>query len=315
MKFGMEQIDGMVENLLEEKLPYSHSVIVGDNSSGKSLLLKNFITKVEKSSRVYFIDAVNRNFDVKKISKLEKKPEYKATILETRMRENYFNLIDSFNCFGTSTERVEMIYRLYEEKVQELFQKLTTDRFSLINEDVLGEVDFGNGKGLLSSGYQALIRILLELLYYEDVVIVKEKAENAWIVIDELDEFLSPKYSARVMEFLKEEFPWAKWIVTTHSCDLVACTFNSNLVILDYGFCEVLDINDYSSVSEVQIVFDRLFEKGNLFENEIESTLRRLFNNKISNAWGKDEEESLEKIQKEQLSASQKLILRQIQEW
>lgn len=315
MKFGIERINEMTESLLEEKLPYFNSVIVGDNSSGKSLLLKRFIEEAGRSNRVYFIDAVNRNFDVKKISKLEKKPEYKSTILETRMRENYFNLTDSFNCFGTSTERVEMIYKLYEEKVQKLFHKLTGDRFSLIDGDVLGEVDFGNGKGLLSSGYQALIRILLELLYYEGAVIVKEKAEDAWIVIDELDEFLSPKYSARIMEFLKEEFPWAKWVVTTHSCDLVAYTSDSNLVILDNGFCEVLDINDYSSISEVQIVFDRLFEKEALSENEIENTLRRLFNNKINNAWGADEEERLEKIQKEQLSASQKLILRQIREW
>ena len=315
MKFGIEQIDGMVENLLEEKLPYSHSVIVGDNSSGKSLLLKNFITKVEKSSRVYFIDAVNRNFDVKKISKLDKKPEYKLTILETRMKEEYFNLVDSFNFFGTSTERVEMIYTLYEEVVQKLFYKLTGDGFKLISGDVLGEVDFGNGKGLLSSGYQALMRILLELVYYEDVVITREKIENVWVVIDELDEFLSPKYSARIMEFLKVEFPWAKWIVTTHSCDLVSCTSDSNLVILDNGFCEVLDINDYSSVSEVQIIFDRLFGSNKLPENEMETTLRRLFNNRINNLWGKEEEGTLEKIQKEQLSASQRLILRQIQEW
>lgn len=212
MKFGIGQIDRMVENLIEEKLSYCHSVIVGDNSSGKSLLLKKFIEEAEKSKRVYFLDAVNRNFDVKKISKLEKKPEYKSTILETRMRENYFNLMDSFNCFGTSTERVEMIYKLYEEKVQELFHKLTTDRFSLIDGDILGEVDFGNGKGLLSSGYQALIRIFLELLYYEDAAIEKKQGEDAWVVIDELDEFLSPKYSARIMEFLKVEFPWAKWI-------------------------------------------------------------------------------------------------------
>ena len=315
MKFGMEQMDEMTENLLEEKMSYLNSVIVGDNSSGKSLLLKKFIEEVRKSNRVYFIDAVNRNFDVKKISKLENKPEYKSTIIETRMREEYFNLKDSFNCFGTSTERVEMIYRLYEDEVQKLFHKLTTDRFDLIEGDVLGEVDFGNGKGLLSSGYQALIRILLELLYYKDVVIEKEKVENAWIVIDELDEFLSPKYSARIMEFLKAEFPWAKWVVTTHSCDLVANTFNSNLVILDNGLYEILDINDYASVSEVQLVFDRLFEKENLPENEIENTLRRLFNNKINNVWGTNEETSLEKIQKEQLSASQKLILRQIQKW
>ena len=125
---------------------------------------------------------------------------------------------------------------------------------------------------------------------------MKENVQNAWIVIDELDEFLSPKYSARIMEFLKVEFPWAKWILTTHSCDLVAYTFDSNLIILDNGFCEVLDINDYSSVSEVQIIFDRLFGKEALSENEIEITLRRLFNNKINNVWGADEEECLEKI-------------------
>ena len=180
MKFGIEQISKMTENLLQEKMPYFNSIIVGDNSSGKSLLLKKFIEKADKGNKVYFIDAVNRNFDVKKISKLEKKPEYKSTILETRMRENYFNLMDSFNCFGTSTECVEMIYKLYEEKVQKLFHKLTGDRFFLIDGDVLGEVDFGNGKGLLSSGYQALVRIFLELSYYEDSVIVKENTENAW---------------------------------------------------------------------------------------------------------------------------------------
>lgn len=315
MKFGLEQINEMVVKLFEEKLPYPNSIIVGDNSSGKSLLLKNFIEEAKKNSPVYFIDAVNRNFDVKKISKLEKKPEYKTTILETRMKENFFNLVDSFNCFGTLTERVEMIYGLYEEEVQRLFCKLTNDKFSIIYGNVLEEVDFGNGQGFVSSGYQALIRIFVELLYYEDVVIDKEKIENAWIVIDELDEFLSPKYSTKILEFLKGEFPWAKWIVTTHSCDLVAYTSNSNLIILDNSICEVLDINDYSSVSEVQIVFDRLFEKDDLYENEIESTLRRLFNNKINNAWGKCDEESLEKLQKEQLSASQKLIIRQIQEW
>ena len=315
MKFGMEQMNEITKNLLEEKLPYFNSIIVGDNSSGKSLLLKTFIEEASKSRRIYFVDAVNRNFDVKKISKLEKKPEYKSTILETRMRKDYFNLMDSFNFFGTSTERVEMIYKLYEEEVQKLFYKLTGDKFNLINGDILGEVDFGNGKGLLSSGYQALIRIILELSYYEDSVIVKENAENVWIVIDELDEFLSPKYSARIMEFLKAEFPWAKWIVTTHSCDLVAYTSDSNFVILDNGFCEVLDINDYSSVSEVQIIFDRLFGGTKLPENEMEITLRRLFNNRINNLWGKEEEEILENIQKEQLSASQRLILRQIQEW
>ena len=72
---------------------------------------------------------------------------------------------------------------------------------SIVNGDPLGEVDFGDGKGLLSSGYQAIIRILLELLYYQDTVIQGHGVNHAWIVVDELDEFLSPKYSALIMEF------------------------------------------------------------------------------------------------------------------
>ena len=76
-----------------------------------------------------------------------------------------------------------------------------------------------------------------------------------------------------------------------------------------------MDIDDYSSVSEVQIVFDRLFGSEPQVENEIERTLRKLLNNRINNAWGKKDETCLIKLKGENLSASQKLILNQIQEW
>lgn len=178
MKFGLEMIDNIIEKMALEKLPHLNNVVIGDNSSGKSLLLKKFIEKVKSCSEVYFIDAVNRGFDVKKISKLEERPKYKSTILETRMEENFFNLTDSFNCYGTLTERVEMIYSLYEEKVQDLFFELTGDRFNILQGNLLGEVDFGNGQGLLSSGYQAIIRILLELIYFQDVVVSKREEKN-----------------------------------------------------------------------------------------------------------------------------------------
>ena len=54
-----------------------------------------------------------------------------------------------------------------------------------------------------------------------------------------------------------------------------------------------MDIDDYSSVSEVQIVFDRLFGSEPQVENEIERTLRKLLNNRINNAWGKKDETCL----------------------
>lgn len=315
MDFGLKRMEQIVDKIYDEEMPYVDSVVIGDNSSGKTLLLKLFIEKARGNRAVYFIDAVNRGFDVKKISKTAAKPEYKKTILETRLQETHFNLVDSFNCFGTLTERIEIIYLLYEKEVQDLFCELTNDKFRIILDDLLGEVDFGNEKGLLSSGYQAMIRILLELLYFQDMEVEKKSIQSAWIVIDELDEYLSPRYSAIMLEFLKKKFPWGKWIVTTHSCDLVANTQDANLIILEQGNFEVIDINDYPSVSEVQIIFERVFGNQAGLESDIENVLRRLFNNKMNQVWGSGDEKCLEQIEKERLTASQQIIVRQIREW
>ncbi len=315
MKSGPEMMRHLIDKILEDELPYRDSVVIGDNSSGKTMLLKLLVENVKGNSPVYFIDAVNRGFDVKKISRTDRKPEYKKTILETRLQEAYFNLVDSFNCFGTLTERIEIIYRLYEKEVQELFYELTNDRFQVIYDNPIGEVDFGNEQGLLSSGYQAVIRILLELLYYQEMEIEKNSLHSAWLVIDELDEYLSPRYCAAIMNFLRKKFPWGRWIITTHSCDLVANTNDSNLIILDSGNCEVIDINDYSSVSEVQIIFDRVFGSREGSKSETENVLRRLLNNRMNRGWGEQDEVCLEQIEKRKLTASQQLIVRQIREW
>ena len=315
MRFGLEMMRDIVETIDTDQLPYADNVVIGDNSSGKTMLLKLFIERVGKEENVYFIDAVNRGFDVKRISKTEKKPEYKRTILETRLRETNFNLQDSFNCYGTSTERVEMIYGLYEEEVQNLFYEMTGDQFRVLYGDPLGEVDFGEGRGLLSGGYQAIVRIFLELLYYQDMEIEKRRLERAWVIVDELDEFLSPRYSAVFLNFLKKKFPWARWLITSHSCDLVAYTQNANLVVLENGNWEIIDINDYSSVSEVQIVFRRLFGAPAEVEPQMNNVLRRLLNNKMNHIWGSENERCLKQIEEQELTASQRIIVDQIRKW
>ena len=148
MKFGPEILNQIIDKISNEELPYPNSIIIGDNSSGKTILLKLLIEKRKNVGALYFIDAVNRGFDVKKISKTNQKPEFKKTILETRLQEVNFNLADSFNCFGTLTERVEIIYQLYEKEIQDLFYELTNDRFKIDYNNPIGEVDFGNGKGV-----------------------------------------------------------------------------------------------------------------------------------------------------------------------
>ena len=139
--------------------------------------------------------------------------------------------------------------------------------------------------------------------------------QHPWIVIDEIDEFLSPHYAAKILPFLRQKFPWAHWLVSTHSADLVAAVSDANLILLENGNCELLDSNDYTSLSEVQIIFDRLFGRAKQSSNQVDAMLRRLMNNKMNHLWDAEDENCLEQIQKESLSASQQLILRQIQSW
>lgn len=314
MESGMGQITKIVKAIRSKQLPYTDTVLIGDNSSGKSLLLKLFIESITEWYTVYFIDAVNRGFDVKKIPADPYSGNYKQELLKTRLRDDFFNLQDSFNCFGTWTERVEGIYWIYEERLQHLFKKLTGESFQIDRQSVLGEVIFEKGKALLSTGYQAMIRILIELLYYEDEV-KKRKLQNPWVVIDEIDEFLSPRYAAKIILFLRQEFPWARWLISTHSADLVAAISDANLILLEGDASEALDSNDYTSLTEVQIIFERLFGNTRKQDNQIDGILRCLMNNKMNHLWDTDDEKMLEKIQEKQLSASQRLIVRQIQNW
>ena len=315
MKFGMDALVSISEKLLNRGLKYGDSVIIGENSCGKSLLLRLLVQKAGKTDSIYFLDAVNRGFDVGKVVRETKKPAYKRTIIDTRIQDDFFNLKDSFNCFGTMTERIEQIYYPYEEKLQDLFEKLTDERFRLIRGDVFGEVEFKEGRGLLSSGYQAIVRILLELLYFQDKCVEEKGIERAVVIIDELDEFLSPGYAYKIFPFLKEQFPQMDFIVTTHSGDLVAGAQNANLIVLDEKGYEVMDINDCQSISEVQIIFDRVFGGHMPQASETENILRRLFNNKINQAWTEGDQRQLEELKRENLTASQQLIYKQILEW
>lgn len=315
MNIGTEFLNSISQKIADKGLRYKDTVIIGDNSSGKSLLLKMILEKKGKGEDVYFVDAVNRGFDVSKVIYEMRRHDYKNTIITARLQENIFNLTDTFSCYGTSTERIEEMYGWLEEKVQSLFEELTGERFRIIPGSILGEVEFKGEIGFLSSGYQAIVRIFMELLYYQEKCLFERHIDYGMVVIDELDEFLSPGYARKIVPFLKEHFQQMEFVITTHSCDLVAGAKNANLIVLDDRDFEVLDVNDYQSVSEVQIIFDRIFGIHNIQVPEIENVLRRLLNNKINGAWTSEDQIRLEHLQEEWLTPSQQLICRQIMEW
>jgi len=311
----MDSLNNISRKIVDRDLKYADTIIIGDNSSGKSRLLRMLVEKAGDTDSVYFIDAVNRGFDVTKVTNDIRESDYKRTIINTRIQEEYFNIKDSFNCYGTVTERIEEMYYPLEDKLQGLFESLTEERFYIVKGDVLGEVQFKEGRALLSSGYQAIVRILMELLYYQEKCVKAKRLERVVVIIDELDEFLSPGYARKIFSFLKENFPEMELVITTHSCDLIVGAQNANLVVLDKSGYEVIDVNDYQSVSEVQIVFDRIFGVHSRHVSKTEDILRRLLNNKLNNAWTGQDQLQLEILQKERLTASQQLICKQITEW
>ena len=84
MKFqpeAMEQITNLVANHM---LPNECSVVVGDNSSGKSFFVRQLVLRWKDKIPVYFLDAVNRGFNVSKVTGTKERPEYKDSIVSTR---------------------------------------------------------------------------------------------------------------------------------------------------------------------------------------------------------------------------------------
>lgn len=315
MTFGVKAITQIVQKIVSKELRHEDTILIGDNSSGKSELLRRLVLELNKTTQVYFIDAVNRNFSMKDVSRTEKIPVYSEWILKTRLDAEHFNLEDSFNCYGTRTERVEIIYTLFETKLQGLFFELTGKKFEWLPENVMGEVRFSDGEGGLSSGYQAIVRILLELLYFEETQTRVNKQEDSWIIIDELDEFLSPKYAGKIWGFLKEKFPQYHFVVTTHSSDLVVGARDANLIALVGEEFEIRDVNDCDSVSAVQMIFEEIFGIEEKPMDSVFSILQNLLNKKMNGAWTETDENQLKKIGGENLTASQSLIYKQIVEW
>ena len=163
----------------------------------------------------------------------------------------------------------------------------------------------------LSSGYQALLRIFIEVVYFE-----KTKGTGT-IVIDEIDEFLSVKNCGEVLNFLREQFKGIHFIVTTHSADLIANVENANLILLQGNSFQILDAGDFSSISQVYNIFDVILrvEEKKSEKEKMDDKLRILLNNKMSGIWNQEDEELFENVKNENLTKVQKLIVRQIEEW
>ena len=66
MAYYQNTIDELTTLLLRNEMAYNSTIVIGDNSSGKSELLKRLLRKAD-SQKWYLVDSVNRYFDVSQV--------------------------------------------------------------------------------------------------------------------------------------------------------------------------------------------------------------------------------------------------------
>lgn len=305
-------INDLTDIIQREGLPYKDTIIIGNNSSGKSELIKNLLQKAGFENW-YLIDAVNRYFSVSQIYKMSgeaSKLQFSKKIAEHRLEEDNFNLKDTFYYMGVPTS-IENFYFEFATEIKRLIQQFLDVRLEIKQTEVGYEVYLDNVISTLSSGYQALIRIFMEMEY------VKRTMERGTIIIDEIDEFLFAYNSGRIFEFLRHEYSRFSFVVTTHSADLIANAMQANILLLSDGTYEFLDADDFNSVSQVYNIFDSIFKDTKIsdYKDRVDTCLRRLLNNKVSGIWVEADENEFMRIKEMNLTKVQKVLIRQIEEW
>lgn len=313
MKFCQTMLHETVELLKNNKLPYSDSILIGENAAGKSEAIKYFMRETDRI--IYFIDAMNRSFDIHAVKALGEKLRYTSSILTRRLDDDNFNLRDSWAYYGTATECIELIYPHFEDKIQSLLRSGFDIGFSLYSPETQ-EVQYDSGDvGRISNGYQAIIRILLELLYFQEVNPVKN-AKRALVIVDEIDEYLSPNNAGKLFTFIKKQFSEMDFIVTTHSPDVIAVASKCNILVMHESNVEVLDAGDFQNIDDAMTVFKGVFGRSqNNDSSKYEEILRQLFNNRIAGIWGENEQKCYAMISEEELTKAEKVLYRQIGEW
>lgn len=313
MKFCQSMLHETVELLKGNQLPYSDSILIGENASGKSEAIKRFMHETERV--IYFIDAMNRSFDIHAVKALGEQLRYKPSILKGRLADDNFNLKDSWAYYGTATECIELIYPHFEEKIQSLLRSCFGIGFSIYSPETQ-EVQYDSKDiGRISNGFQAIIRILLELFYFQEVNPVQNQ-ERALIIIDEIDEYLSPNNAGKLFDLIQKEFSEMDFIVTTHSPEVIAVASKFNILIMHEDNVEVLDAGDFQDIDEAMAVFKGVFGRSeNHDSGQYEETLRQLFNNRIAGIWGEHEQRKYAMINETELTKAEKLLYRQIGAW
>lgn len=292
-------------------------IIIGDNASGKSDLIRKYALKM--IDKCYYIDAVNRSFDSNSISSVlhgGTNHGINIEMIRQRLDDEKYNREDYF----ANNDKVERWFLAYKDvlaaKVRKFFQNNFCFRQEVDERGIIYKVFVDDQEWRLSSGYQAVLRILSELLLCEKYY----QSSDLVVIIDEIDQFLSASNAAKFFNFIRNEFPHYRFVVTTHSADLLVNSTRYKLIVLKNNEYIIYDGDDFDTLTSVNTLFASAF-KGRVRDNErdyttrIDDELAGLLNRRIGGEWNEEDELALRRLKEKKLTGSQKLLYVQIRDW
>lgn len=265
-------IKKMNNNYLSE-LKHNNFIYTGRNMSGKSHMIKTFVQK--NSEYIYYIDSVNRtiptdnpsyNFDSSIVDEINiyrieknnfnKKDVFTSSINNSIILNELVNHPEKYN--PTISNYFDTDFKV--KKVQSLFNNYT---YTFCFGDTIYEE--------ISSGYQAIIRILVELCFAKE-------ANRGHILIDEIDSHLDSENCYKLIDYIENTFPNIVFILSTHSSDIILRAKNYNIInIINQDNCEIYDSNDMDDLNYI----NRTLFSNNHRKDSDKNSLDRILGNYI----------------------------------
>lgn len=251
-------------------LLYDDMILIGENTSGKSNIIKGVIKGLKDDKQIYFIDSRNRIIPTKGNIIDDEFSKFKiGSIIECRIKNDNFNKRDVFS--DNSGEEVilgELIKN--NSKYIQLFKEVLNIEMTyeksidLVQDDVEQIYIDKTNLREISSGVQSKLRILMEVNFASE--------NNCKIVfIDEFNNNLDYKASADFFIKLRQKYPNIRFIITSHDIYTLKGVSNADIVKIHKGFekiesniCEIFDINDLDNLEMI----DRKLFSGSTERNQ-----------------------------------------------
>ncbi|MCD3351591.1 ATP-binding protein [Clostridium botulinum D/C] len=323
---NMESLVNAIYVKICESKQESHSdyIIVGNNMSGKSELIRNlieryiqgskshnltekYINKITSQGEIYFIDSCNRTISKDNPIGMFSEINDIFQITTERLKPINFNKVDKigFNydnhlILNELLDNKEMYKDILQGYFEESFDIVTYKEDSSIPllsslekyKYKIGDTIYEN----LSNGYQAIIRLLVEIQY------AVSKGVKV-ILIDEVVLYLDANNSRKFIEFIQNTFNEIHWIFTTHSPEVICASSNFNIIKVKENNYEIYDGNNLNDLeSTIEALFDQDIIENDEFDTILENLVRLKSMGEILPKY------DLERIKSEQnLSSVQKL--------